>query len=86
MDDSEGERAALARAFANELTNGPECRTVMQDERLTTVEAAELISITGNQEAKEEPKDHIDAMAAAIILTDYLESERQNDNYRIYGR
>ncbi|MBO5550558.1 MAG: Holliday junction resolvase RuvX [Lachnospiraceae bacterium] len=70
MDDSEGERAARARAFADEVTRRTGIKTVMQDERLTTVEASELISLTGNH--KKDPKAHIDAMAAAIILTDYL--------------
>ncbi len=79
MDDSEGERAALARAFAGELTRRTGVRTVMQDERLTTVEASELISITGNH--KKDPKAHIDAMAAAIILTDYLNQNGQNEHY-----
>ena len=43
---------------------------VMQDERLTTVEADEIIELTGQH--KKNRKDHIDSMAAAIILTDYL--------------
>ena len=77
MDDSEGERAALARAFADELTNRTGIKTVMQDERLTTVEASELISLTGNH--KKNPKAHIDAMAAAIILTDYLNQHGKNE-------
>ena len=70
MDGSEGERAALAREFANELTKRIGVRTVMQDERLSTVEAAELLALTGRK--RENPKERIDAVAAAIILTDYL--------------
>ena len=70
MDGSEGERAALAREFANELTKRIGVRTVMQDERLSTVEAAELLALTGRK--RDNPRDRIDAVAAAIILTDYL--------------
>ena len=70
MDGSEGERAALAREFANELTKRIGVRTVMQDERLSTVEAAELLASTGRK--RDNPKERIDAVAAAIILTDYL--------------
>ena len=44
MDGSEGERAHLARAFADELTRRTGIKTVMQDERLTTVEAEELLT------------------------------------------
>lgn len=70
MDGSEGERAALAREFANELTKRIGVRTVMQDERLSTVEAAELLALTGRK--RDNPRERIDAVAAAIILTDYL--------------
>ncbi len=70
MDGSEGERAALARGFASELERRTGVSTVMQDERLTTMEASELMSLTGKK--KENKKDRIDAVAAAIILTDYL--------------
>ena len=70
MDGSEGERAALAREFANELTKRIGVRTVMQDERLSTVEAAELLALTGRK--RDNSKERIDAVAAAIILTDYL--------------
>lgn len=70
MDGTESERSALAREFAAKLTERTGIRTIMQDERLTTIEAFELIELTGAH--KKDPKAHIDAMAAAIILTDYL--------------
>ena len=74
MDGSEGERAALARGFAAELTKRTGVETVMQDERLTSVEASEIMSLTGSK--KTDPRDRIDAVAAAIILTDYLNRQR----------
>lgn len=70
MDGREGERAALARDFASELTKKTGIETVMQDERLTSVEASEILHLTGNK--KSNSGDRIDAVAAAIILTDYL--------------
>ncbi len=74
MDGSEGERAMLARAFAAELEKKTGVETYMQDERLTTVEADEILTLTGAH--KKDRKAHIDAMAAAIILTDYLNGNR----------
>lgn len=70
MDGSEGERASLAREFAAELEKRTGVETVMQDERLTTEEASGILSMTGKK--REDPKKRIDAVAAAIILTDYL--------------
>ncbi len=70
MDGSEGERAARAREFANELSRRNGIEVIMQDERLTSVEASEIMSMNGIR--KEKHKDRIDAVAAAIILTDYL--------------
>ena len=70
MDGREGERAALARDFASELTKKTGVETVMQDERLTSVEASEILHLTGNKKSRS--GDRIDAVAAAIILTDYL--------------
>lgn len=70
MDGSEGERAVLAREFARELTRRVGVRTIMQDERLSTVEASEILAQTGKK--KDDPKERIDAVAAAVILTDYL--------------
>ncbi len=70
MDGSEGERAKLARQFAEELARRTGVDIVMQDERLTTAEAEELLAMTGKRRGN--TKDRIDAVEAAIILTDYL--------------
>lgn len=82
MDGSEGERARLARNFAAELTRRTGIETVMQDERLTTVEAEEIMEAEGvgsgrrphpdDRNAKKERKAHTDRAAAALILTDYI--------------
>lgn len=70
MDGTEGERAFLAREFARMIEDRTHLKVVLQDERLTTAEAREIIDLTGNHRANR--KAHIDAMAAAIILTDYI--------------
>lgn len=70
MNGSEGERAKKTREFADMLYRRTGIRPVFVDERLTTVEADELIKLTGNH--KKDRKAHIDSMAAAIILEDYL--------------
>ncbi len=74
MDDSESERSAAAREFAEMLQKRLGIPVVMWDERLSTYEAREIL-----QEAEipqTEWKDHIDKIAAALILEDYL---KQND-------
>ncbi|MBO6147531.1 MAG: Holliday junction resolvase RuvX [Lachnospiraceae bacterium] len=70
MDGTESGRSELARSFGRDLEKRMGIPVVMQDERLTTVEADEIIELTGQH--KKNRKDHIDSMAAAIILTDYL--------------
>ena len=70
MNGSEGERAARAREFADMLKRRTGITPVMVDERLSTVEADEIIRLTGNH--KRNRREHIDSMAAAIILEDYL--------------
>ena len=70
MDGSEGERAAKARAFGEMLSRRTGIDVIMQDERLTTVEADELMKLTGTHAGSR--REHIDSMAAAIILEDYL--------------
>ncbi len=74
MDDSESERSAAARGFAEMLEKRLQIPVIMWDERLSTYEAREIL-----QEAEipqTEWKDHIDKIAAALILEDYL---KQND-------
>ena len=73
MDGTESDRSVLARRFGEDLSRRTGLSVVMQDERLTTVEADEIIQLTGSH--RKDRRDHIDSMAAAIILTDYL---RQN--------
>ena len=71
MNNTEGERAACTREFMEGLTRRTGLPVVLVDERLTTVEADRILEETGI--AKSSRKEHIDKMAAAIILQSYLD-------------
>ena len=75
MDGSEGESARNAREFAQRLTELTGLKTVMQDERGTTVTAHHYLSATDTRGKKR--KEKVDAVAAVIILQDYLDSRRR---------
>ena len=75
MDGSEGESAQRAREIAEKLTqvSGVPCH--MQDERGTTITAHNYLS-AGNVYGKKR-KQKVDAVAASIILQDYLDSQKK---------
>ena len=70
-----GERAARTLEFVKKLKTRVDIPIVMQDERLTTVEADEILSESGVK--KEERKRYIDSIAASIILREYMENENE---------
>ena len=71
MDDSTNDRTELTKNFANKLKQriNPAIEIVFQDERLTTIEAKEILDMN-NRKLKEQKKD-IDQISAMIILNDY---------------
>ena len=71
MNGTEGERVERTRAFSQELSRRTGIEIVELDERLTTAEADRILDATGV--AVSARKEHIDKMAAAIILQTYLE-------------
>ena len=74
MDGSEGDSAQNAREFASALTEKTGVKTVMQDERGTTITAHTYLS---NRDVRgKKRKAQVDTVAAAIILQDYLDSNR----------
>ncbi|MDR1001989.1 MAG: Holliday junction resolvase RuvX [Oscillospiraceae bacterium] len=75
MDGSEGESAANSRLFAEELTKLCGIETVMFDERCTTMAAHTYLNSTNTRGKKR--KETVDAVAAVIILQDYLDSKRR---------
>lgn len=74
MDGSCGERAQKCAAFAKELEETTGIETVLWDERLTTVAAHRALSEVNVRGKKR--KNVVDAVAAVMILEDYLRSRR----------
>jgi putative Holliday junction resolvase len=70
MDGSEGARAELCREFAAVLEEATGVKTVMWDERRTTVEAHNILSQHNYHGQKR--KNTVDAVAASLILEGYL--------------
>lgn len=71
MNNTEGERAEATKAFQEMLERRTLLPVHLVDERLTTVEADRILEDTGV--AHSARKEHIDKMAAAIILQSYLD-------------
>lgn len=70
MDDTEGPRAKLVRAFAKRLEARTRRPVHFQDERLTSSEADWSMARSGM--TRKQKKDRRDALAAAAILRDFL--------------
>ncbi len=75
MDDSVGERAEAALAFRAMVEKRTGIRTVMSDERLTTMEARELLKEQGIRLS--EYKTYVDQVAANLILQEYMENHQE---------
>ena len=74
MDGSEGESAQNARAFGAELTERTGLPVDFSDERGTTVTAHGFLNETNTRGKRR--KATVDAVAATIILQDYLDYRR----------
>ncbi len=77
MDSSEGSRAQKCKDFAVELEKVTGITCVLWDERLTTVSAHNYLNETNTRGKKR--KNVVDAVAATIILQDYLDYRRNNN-------
>ncbi|HOC21297.1 MAG TPA: Holliday junction resolvase RuvX [Anaerolineae bacterium] len=75
MNGTEGQRAAWTRDYGAALGQAVERPVTFWDERLTTVEAEELLQAQGRQSEKRS----VDAIAAAIILQGYLDHLRDEE-------
>ncbi|MDD7283407.1 MAG: Holliday junction resolvase RuvX [Clostridium sp.] len=73
MNNTEGSRVEATREFAADLERRTGLPVIFVDERLTTVEANRILEATGVCVSGR--KEHIDKMAAAIILQSYLDRE-----------
>ncbi|MCR5235561.1 MAG: Holliday junction resolvase RuvX [Lachnospiraceae bacterium] len=75
MDDTEGFRCEKTREFKEVLERRTGLPVILEDERLTTVEADEIMKESGIR--RENRKDYVDEIAAMIILQGYLEANRE---------
>lgn len=75
MDGTDGTRVAKTEEFREALEKRVNVPIVWQDERLTTVEADEILEEMGIP--KSERKKYIDSIAASIILRDYMNGEKK---------
>ncbi len=73
MDGTAGAQAESVREFVRELLSAVNVPVTLWDERLSTVQADQLLRSGGSRKRKAEQ----DALAAAIILQGYLDSRRQ---------
>lgn len=76
MDGTEGERARITRDVATELSKQTAVKIVFQDERLTSVEADEILKSTGKMSWQERKKS-LDMVSAALILESYLNKKEK---------
>ena len=70
MDGTTGPRAQWMQRFARELSERVPVPVALEDERLSTVEADEILQAQGL--AREARAERVDAVAAALILQRYL--------------
>ena len=74
MNDSEGDRVALTREFAEKLERRTALPVAFWDERLTTVSADKAMMEAGIR--REHRKEHVDRIAATLILQGYLDYKK----------
>lgn len=71
MNDTIGPRAEKTLLFAEQLKRRTGLPVVLQDERLTTVEAEQTLIEAGVR--REHRKQYVDKLAAVLILQGYLD-------------
>ena len=71
MDGSEGDRALLSLEFKDKLERRTGLPVHMWDERLTTVEAIEIMDADGIK--PQDREKYVDMIAARVILEGYME-------------
>lgn len=76
MDGSKGESAKAANEFSKILSKYTDADIILQDERGTTISAHSYLNVTNTRGEKR--KSVVDAVAATIILQDYLDFRRNN--------
>lgn len=74
MDETPSVRSELCLEFKDKIERRTEVPVIMWDERLTTVEADEIMDELGIR--GRDRKEYVDMIAAQIILQDYLNNRK----------
>ena len=77
MNDTEGERVAATKEFAEKLERRTALPVIFRDERLTTVAADRAMMEAGIR--RENRKEHVDRIAAVLILQEYLDYRKNTE-------
>lgn len=77
---NEGSQARWARRYGGRLARALSVPAAFWDETFSTAEAARLAAESGSRRAA--GRTNIDALAAAVILSDFLEARRARDPQR----
>lgn len=77
MNNTKGERVEKTLAFKEMLERRIGLPVNLWDERLTTVEADEIMTEVGVK-GRQDRKKYVDKIAAMIILQDYMDNKKQN--------
>lgn len=75
MDGSAGFRAQKCEEFAKQLGKASGIQTVLYDERMTTMIAAEALNVTNTRGKKR--KNIIDCLSAQIILQNFIDERKK---------
>lgn len=78
MNDTEGVRCEKTREFKEMLEKRTSLEVILWDERLTTVEADEIMMECGIR--REDRKKYVDQIAATIILQGYMDYAKTIDD------
>ena len=81
MNATEGVRVDLTQEFKEKLERRTGLPVTFWDERLTTVEADRIMMEAGIR--REHRKDHVDRIAASLILQGYLDRRRSGKEENI---
>ncbi|MCX7839159.1 MAG: Holliday junction resolvase RuvX [Anaerolineae bacterium] len=73
MDGTYGAQAEAVKTYAHALAQALGLPLTFWDERLSTIEATQRVHATGARGKKS--RRHLDAIAAAVILQDFLDSQ-----------
>ncbi len=81
-DGTESVQSEKTRRFVQALSDMVGGNVVLQDERFTTREARGDLEIMGVSAKKDKKKKHVDSLAAAYILENYLQTIKRSETMK----